>query len=111
MHNTQRFSRTLGKKEVPYIVAGAGGYANTPRAMRKLQAGLENVQLPYAAKAAGVAREFADDSNSGFLRVTVSPSELVVDYSSVWFDSPPKVNSQPVDSVTVKAPAKTKMRV
>ncbi|MGF6933598.1 putative phosphodiesterase [Paraburkholderia sp. UCT70] len=110
VHNSQRFSRKLGNNEIPYVIAGAGGYANTQRAMHKLQTGLENVQLPYATKSEGVSLQFADDKNSGFLRVTASPSALVVDYFSVSFDSPAKVASAPVDSVTIKAPAKTKMK-
>ena len=33
----QRFSRKIGSREIPYIVAGAGGYANTPKEMQKMQ--------------------------------------------------------------------------
>ena len=110
VHDTQRFSRTLDDKEILYIIAGKGGYATTQRSMHKLQAGLENVQLPYATKVAGVALQFADDQNSGFLRVTAGPSELVVNYFSVSFDSPPQIAAQSVDSVTVKAQGKTKMK-
>ena len=34
VHNYQRFMRKVGRKLVPYIVAGAGGYADSERAMQ-----------------------------------------------------------------------------
>jgi Calcineurin-like phosphoesterase len=37
VHNYQRFSREIDGTRVPYIVAGAGGYANDLKAMHKLQ--------------------------------------------------------------------------
>lgn len=103
VHNTQHFSRDFNGKTIPYVIAGAGGYANNLRAMHKLQAGLEKVALPYGTTAAGVELQFADDKNSGFLRITASPAELVLDYFSVSFDAPPKVLKNPVDSLSIKA--------
>ncbi|WP_164707997.1 metallophosphoesterase [Paraburkholderia phosphatilytica] len=109
VHNTQRFSRKCDDKTIPYIIAGAGGYANTQRAMHPLQDGLDKAKRPYPTTVPGVALEFADDQNAGFLRVTANPTKLVFDYFSVSFDTPPKVASAPVDTVTVSAPKGTKM--
>jgi Calcineurin-like phosphoesterase len=40
VHNYQRFTRAIKRKKEPYVVAGAGGYANDARSMHKLQKGL-----------------------------------------------------------------------
>ena len=37
VHNYQRFSRVVGAKTIPYVVAGAGGYANDVGSLHKLQ--------------------------------------------------------------------------
>jgi len=103
VHNTQRFSRNLNGKTIPYVIAGAGGYANNIKSMHKLQAGLADVVLPYHTTVDGVDLEFADDQNSGFLCITASSTELVLDYYSVSFDSPPKVSTKPADSLKLTA--------
>ncbi len=40
VHSYQRFSREMEGRTIPYIVAGAGGYANSQRSMHKIQKGL-----------------------------------------------------------------------
>jgi 3',5'-cyclic AMP phosphodiesterase CpdA len=37
VHNYQRFTRTIGDSQIPFLVAGAGGYANDPKSMHQLQ--------------------------------------------------------------------------
>jgi hypothetical protein len=37
VHSYQRFERDLGGKKVPYIIAGAGGYANTLKLLHKIE--------------------------------------------------------------------------
>lgn len=108
VHNYQRFCRTYGKSKVPFIVAGAGGYARTKQSLHKLQKGLEKIKLPYKTARVGVTLEGLDVENSGFLRLTAAPASLTIDYFSVSFDVPPKVSQEPADSIVVQAkPAKT----
>ena len=59
VHNYQRFSRAVGTRKIPYVVAGAGGYANDVGSLHKLQPELTTppVALPYATTVAGVALE------------------------------------------------------
>ncbi len=103
VHNYQRFSREFNGVQLPYLVAGAGGYANSARSLHKLQRGLEIGQLPYQTTRDEVALEGFDVQNSGFLRVTAEPGQLSVDYFSVSFDDPAVVSHDPIDSVVVRA--------
>jgi hypothetical protein len=110
VHNYQRFSRTYGKNvAVPFIIAGAGGYATSQVALHKLQNGMQNQTLPFQTKPnKDVSLESFDVTNSGFLRFTADPNALTIDYFSVSFANPPKVSAKPADSVTVKAGATKK---
>jgi hypothetical protein len=47
VHSYQHFERTLGKKKVAYIVAGAGGYANTPTLLHKIEKTASGKKLPH----------------------------------------------------------------
>jgi predicted phosphodiesterase len=109
VHNYQRFSRDLGHTKVPYIIAGAGGYALTQRSLHKLQKGLQKVTLPYKTTRQGVVLEGLDVENSGFLRITAAPTKLTIDYFSVSFANPPVVSKGPADSIAIQSlkPSKT----
>jgi hypothetical protein len=103
VHNYQRFSRKIGAKTVPYIVAGAGGYANTAKLMHQLQREQKGVdpKLPlktmHAGKDIGVKLESFNDSNPGFLRITATPATLDIEYFVVPFDGDP--SDKPFDTV------------
>jgi hypothetical protein len=103
VHNYQRFSRSAGKHEVPYIVAGAGGYSTALNSMHQLQKELRSVKTPYETqgqgKELGVTLQSYNVSNPGFLRVTATPDDVTFEYFVVPFDdSPMKL----FDAVTVK---------
>jgi hypothetical protein len=85
VHNYQRFSRVHGKGKIPYVVAGAGGYANDPRSMHKIQKELLNVKLPYTTLFPGVDFEKFQEDEPGFLRVTASANQLKFEYFTVQF--------------------------
>lgn len=92
VHNYQRFSRKLpGGGVIPYIVAGAAGYANTPRSMHKLQKELhddlvaKHKNLPYKTTMPDVALESYQQEEPGFLRVTVNKSKILFEYFTVSF--------------------------
>jgi len=86
VHNYQRFTRTLKGKQIPYIVSGAGGYANTARSLHKLQKELTDVQLPYQTTHADVQLESFQEEEPGFLRITVDEKDLTFDYFTVSFE-------------------------
>ena len=68
VHDYQRFERTLAGKKIPYVVAGAGGYANTPQLMHRLQKG--TFTLPYQTTHTDVTLMKYNEVDPGFLRVT-----------------------------------------
>lgn len=94
VHNYQRFSRRIdmdngGTKEIPYIIAGAGGYANLPQRLHRMQRD-QNDQppsLPFDTTENGVRLENYNDIDPGFLRVTVTAQSLTTDYYTVSFDT------------------------
>ena len=87
VHNYQRFSRVVGGKTIPYVVAGAGGYANDAGSLHKLQPELTTppVPLPYATTVAGVSLEKYEQEQAGFLRVTATAEALTFEYFRVPF--------------------------
>ncbi|HTS67454.1 MAG TPA: metallophosphoesterase [Terriglobia bacterium] len=100
VHNYQRFSRQIGDRTIPYIIAGAGGYANTPKAMHKLQTeGGQQFQLPFQTTHPDLTLQKFNQTDPGFLKVTVTPGELTAEYYIVPFEG--SANGNPYDSVTV----------
>lgn len=81
-----RFTRDVAGRQVPYVIAGTGGYPHLKRV--DAQASPE--------KFADVKREQYDDIHHGFLRVTVTKSTILGEYFGVnenagSENSPPKV--------------------
>jgi 3',5'-cyclic AMP phosphodiesterase CpdA len=105
VHSYQRFSRAFGGCALPYLVAGAGGFANSSRSLHKLQRGLVVERLPFATTRPDVRLESYDVMNAGFLRVTAGPERLTADYFSVSFDDPAISSQSARDSVTVTSAA------
>jgi predicted phosphodiesterase len=102
VHAYQRFSRVIRGKTVPYIVAGAGGFANSSRSLHKLQRGLVVDRLPFATTLPDVRLESYDVMNAGFLRLNAGSERLFVEYFSVSFDDPANVSETAADSVLVE---------
>jgi hypothetical protein len=94
VHNYQRFTRHVelagGKtKDIPYIIAGAGGYANKAQRLHKMQKdgdGHPPAPLPFNTTQKGVRLDSYNDKEPGFLRVTVTPERLKTEYYTVTFD-------------------------
>jgi len=83
-HLYERYTRTLGGKQIPYLVAGMGGYYNLP--------GLEPGKGSTAPKtpasgtdASGnpLRLEVYNDKTFGFLRITVSPASITGEFVTV----------------------------
>jgi Calcineurin-like phosphoesterase len=92
VHNMQRFTRRYQDREIPYVIDGRGGYANTDRLAHKLQKNADG-QYPTAPvtteseqdPALKLDLEYYDQDSGGFLRVTVTEETLTIDSFSVPF--------------------------
>jgi acid phosphatase type 7 len=75
VHDYQRFSRTIDGITVPYIVSGNGGYHNLHHLAKGAEPGEELTD--------GVVFEHGDASHYGFLKLTVSGSDIHGEYVAV----------------------------
>ena len=92
VHNMQRFTRRYQGREIPYVIDGRGGYANTDRLAHKLQKDEDGQYLAVPVTttseqdpALKLDLEYYDQDSAGFLRVTVTPQTLTIDSFSVPF--------------------------
>jgi 3',5'-cyclic AMP phosphodiesterase CpdA len=102
VHSYQRFTRRANGRALPFVVAGAGGYAHIPKAMHKLQTNPDDggpIQTPFQTTVEGVTLEAYNDTEPGFLRVTVDDKTLTSEYFLVPFEGAPPAD--PVDSFTL----------
>jgi hypothetical protein len=82
-HLYERYTRTINGKQIPYVVAGMGGFYNL--------AGLKPGSPPApAAPASGtdavgnpLTLNVFNDTNFGFLRLTVSPASITGEFVTV----------------------------
>ena len=92
VHNYQRFTRTTSGRQLPYIVAGAGGYWHL-HYMAKDDNG-QPLTLPWQTPDPDVQLVAAADDRHGFLRLTVTKATLKGEYTTVprpqesWRDGP-----------------------
>jgi len=101
VHNYQRFSRKISDREIPYVIAGAGGYANNLKAMHKMQTDNgRQIALPFQTTQSDVMLQKFNQSDPGFLKLTVTKTLLTVEYYVVPFDG--SADGNPFDSVTVR---------
>lgn len=83
-HLYERYTRTTGGKQIPYVVAGMGGYYNLPG----LKPGKRST--PPKTPASGtdasgnpLTIEVYNDSTFGFMRMTVSPDFITGEFVTV----------------------------
>jgi 3',5'-cyclic AMP phosphodiesterase CpdA len=92
-HNYQRFMRKVGNKQVPYVIAGAGGYANNARSMLRIvrdpDTG-EKIVTPVQTTLPDVTLNAYNDTEPGFLRVKVNKTAITVEYYTVDFEGNPQ---------------------
>ena len=81
VHNYQRFTDVIEGWQVPVIVAGAGGYWHQHPVMKDPKSG-RPIKVPYKGDAHTTLESYCDDHH-GYLRVTVSPKEIVAQYVQV----------------------------
>jgi acid phosphatase type 7 len=81
VHNYQRFTRRLDHGELPYIVAGAGGYWHL-HYMAKDDQG-QPLKLPWQTPDADVRLDAYCEDRHGYLRVTATRTSLKGEYVTV----------------------------
>ncbi len=101
VHNYQRFTGTLAGKEIPFIVAGAGGNEE----LHTLSKAFQSAKLPVRMTGSDGTLERFCDNQHGYLRLTVTEKKLTCDYIAVPDPSHPKTQAlQAFDSVDVNVP-------
>jgi len=104
-HLYERYTRTIGGKQIPYLVAGMGGYYNLP--------GLKPGNLRPPAQTPGSGTDASgnplrldvyNDNTFGFLRMTISPASIAGEFVTV---DPTSGKTDVGDSFTVDLHANT----
>jgi Calcineurin-like phosphoesterase len=77
-HMYERYTRTVGKKQIPYLVAGMGGYYGLPglKPVNRRPAPLKVPDSGTDASGNPLKFEVYNDNTFGFLRFTVSPTSV-----------------------------------
>jgi hypothetical protein len=78
VHNYQRFNRWVNGRDVPYIVAGAGGYWHLHQMAVDASGG--RLQVPWAIPGSDASLEQYEDQHHGYLRITATPTTLSGEY-------------------------------
>jgi hypothetical protein len=105
VHNYQRYTRSLPNGDkCPYLVAGAGGYANTYKAMHKLaddpNSPDKHIPKHFQTSLADVILEDYNTSEPGFLRIAIDRSTIKAEYFINSFEGD-NIPADPYDSVTL----------
>ena len=105
VHDYQRFSAPLlDKPAVPFIIAGAGGYNQRLHALGALfQDAKSHGRFPIGIKGQAEKLENFNDTDHGYLRVTVTKRDITLDYVAVPDPStnPKAAVRNPYDTITV----------
>ena len=101
VHNFQRFTQEVttaeGRRQIPCVVAGAGGYSKLGK-LHQINGAFPNVPL---ALGKGLTLEQYDQDNFGFLRLEISKTQIVGTYLSAPYPSTGTPTAQQIDSFTV----------
>lgn len=98
-HNYQRFTRYFDERETPFIICGNGGHAHA----RLTKKGAPTLRTPATEELLSngqdrVVFESYDDTDYGYLRIIVDPTQLRIEYHPAADGEAVKT---PDDSVTV----------
>lgn len=103
VHNYQRFTGTLAGKNLPCIIAGAGGYNARLHILSKA---FHNAKLPVSMTGSQGVLENFNDSAHGYLKILVTAKSMQCDYFAVPAPgATAKLPLKPFDSVTIPIPA------
>jgi len=90
VHNYERFTRTVNKVQIPYVIAGCGGHS-------PLSTMRGTFRTPFKIDSA-LTLESYDDSDFGYLRVVVTATTLTIEFHLAADGG---VTKTPDDTVTV----------
>jgi hypothetical protein len=93
IHNYQRFTRTYNGRQIPYVVAGSGGYHN----LHKVAAGVPETPASFDGLPE-VTLDIYQDTEFGFMTVSASPGRADVVYRTVAAGT-----ASPFDSFSISA--------
>lgn len=82
-HNYQRFTRTQGKRQTPFLVIGNGGHAVTPlthKGAPTLRTPMAQPSLTNKVKTDSVVFENYDDQDFGYTRIIADAKQLRIEY-------------------------------
>lgn len=81
VHNYQRFTQNIGKVQIPYIVAGAGGYWH----LHNINTGGTTIATPTPSPFKDVVFEKYSEDRHGFMRITIdmNKKEFLGEYFTV----------------------------
>jgi len=83
-HLYERYTRTVAGKQIPYLVAGMGGYYNLPGLKPGKPAPAPSAPLSGTDASGNPLRlEVYNDATFGFLRITVSPAAITGEFVTV----------------------------
>ncbi|MBN9381947.1 MAG: metallophosphoesterase [Chitinophagaceae bacterium] len=88
VHNYQRFTRKIKGKSYPFIVTGAGGYADKPGSMHRMQLDQNNDQIatPFQTTRADLVLNYYNQTNPGYLKMVVDKQFIHGAYYVINFD-------------------------
>ena len=99
VHNYQRFTGSVNSKPLPMIVAGAGGYNLRLHGLAKA---FHTAKLPVKMAGGDGVLESFNDSQHGYLRITVTKKSIACEYVAVPDPSAPKSGPlKAFDSLTI----------
>ena len=99
VHNYQRFTGTVAGKSVPCIVAGAGGYNLR---LHTLSKSFHTAKLPIEMAGSDGRLENFCDSQHGYLRITITKGQILVEYFAVPDASTPATKPlKPFDTLKI----------
>jgi acid phosphatase type 7 len=108
VHNYQRFTNIVtdasgNARQIPFIVAGAGGYTNLGK-LQKVNGQYPSVPLTISSD---LILETYNQTDFGFLRLTISPTQITGVYLSAPFSTDSAEVGQQNDAFTLDLTAHT----
>lgn len=84
-HLYERYTRTVGGRQIPYLVAGMGGYYNLPglKPSNRRPPAQKTPQSGTDASGNPLRLDVYNDNTFGFLRLTVSPTSIAAVFVTV----------------------------
>jgi hypothetical protein len=99
VHNYQRFTRRVKGRDVPYVVAGAGGYWHLHQMAVAASGG--PLRVPWPIPGSDATLEQYEDKHHGYLRITATPTTLSGQYVVVAGHLNPGAPPKTIDTFAI----------